>query len=192
MGIFYDGPYAEDVNRDAFHEGYAGRLWPDGSITSTWDGEPGSTGHSGLLGACECGWRSDRIRPPGQDDSPEYQAALRDFTTEHLDPLIDAAKRRSWPRWVATVTAQANQVCELVTQGRLDDADDLLRELRDEVARRIPVVAELRAECEYQAEREHSGAVLVFTPLTDVPRPATWLRPAPPPTHTPPGVGHGR
>src|SRR3954447_17738321 len=99
MGIVYAGPYADDVNYDANHEGYAGRLWPDGSLTGSWGGDVGWTGHIGLVGGCDCGWRSARVHPPGDFGGPEYEAAERDFEIEHLAPLIEAAKQRSWPDW---------------------------------------------------------------------------------------------
>ena len=192
MGVIYDGPYAEDVNRDALHEGYPARIMPDGTLTSTWGGSYGWTGHVGFVAACDCGWRSDRTRPPGEYDGPEYEAALHDFQTQHLDPLIEEAKRDSWPRWVRAITSYATSLAELAASGRLDDADDQLHALRDEVAHRMSVIAELRAEQEYRAASELNTAVLVFTPLTDTPRPPTWTTAAPPDPSPPPDQPHGR
>ena len=72
MPIVHAGPYADDVNYDAHHEGYAARLWPDGNLTASWGGDVGWTGHIGLVGACDCGWRSDRYRScdPASDPMP--------------------------------------------------------------------------------------------------------------------------
>lgn len=184
MGMIYDGPYAEDVNRDGMHEGYVGRVLPDRSVTASWDLNDW-TDHIGLVGACSCGWQSPYVRPPGEDDSPDYEAALRDFEHGHLDPLIDEARAASWPRWVHTVTAYANRVADLTAQGRYDEASSQLHALATEVTRRDGVIAQIRAEEPYRAARALSSPVLVFAPLD---RPARSTRPAPPPP-TPPGPG---
>ena len=191
MGLIYDGPYAEDVNRHGMHEGYVARLLPDGTATSSWDLNDW-TDHSGLVGACSCGWQSTRVRPPGEDDGPEYEAALRDFELEHLDPLIDQARKASWPRWVAAVTAYANRIADLIRQGRYDEASSQLQALTTEVTRRDGVIAQLQAEQDYRAARELDSPVLVFAPPT---RPARHTRPAPPPApppEAPPGQSHGQ
>jgi hypothetical protein len=190
MGIVYAGPYADDVNYDALHEGYAGRLWPDGRITGSWGGDVGWTGHSGLVAACDCGWRSDRIHPPGDYESPEYEAAERDFETEHLTPLIEAAKRRSWPDWVARVTARAEQVAWLVAGDQFDDAADILGTLRDDVDHREAVLADLALDRDSAAAHDSGSTVPArpFGPIGDGPvalpgPPTSTAVSAPPPIH---------
>jgi hypothetical protein len=144
MGIVYVGPYADDVHAEADHEGYAARLWPDGRITGSWGGEHGWTGHIGLVGACDCGWCSDRIRLSGDLNSPEYEAAERDFEVEHLDPLIKAAKNRSWPDWARRTADRANYIATLVEQDRRGEAREALDRLRDDVNRRLLILGDLR------------------------------------------------
>jgi hypothetical protein len=72
-----------------------------------------------------------------------HAAAERDFETEHLAPLIEAAKKRSWPTWVARVTAQAEQAARLVAQDQIDDAADILATLTDDVQHRAAILADL-------------------------------------------------
>jgi hypothetical protein len=180
MGVFYDGPYADDVNHDAFHEGYAARLMPDGTLSSAWGGLDGLTGHTGLVGACDCGWRADLVHPPGDYASPSYEAAEEDFRTQHLQPLIEAARQQSWPRWTTHVTGLAAQVADHAQRGRLDDAEDLLRELRQTLDRRIPVLAELRAEHEYAQDRQGDASRAFASPVTN-----PVDQPLPPPTPAP-------
>ena len=184
MGIVCDGAYADDVHHDAFHEGYAGRLWPDGTLGATWGSEYGWTGHSGLVGACDCGWRSDRIHPPGDYDGPEHEAAERDFETQHLQPLIEEARQRSWPQWSRRVAALADQIADLAHRGRLDNARDILDSLGETVLRRGAVLAEL--DLEQQAADERAPAAAPFGPigaqLQPLPR-DNAPQPAPPPRH---------
>ena len=163
MGIVYVGPYADDVNHDAYHEGYAARLWPDGTISGSWGGEHGSTGHIGLVGACECGWRSQSVHPAGDIDGPEHQAAKRDFETEHLDPLVEQARQRSWPLWARRVTTRAHEITHLVQAGRLGDANRILNHLRDDVGHRSTVLADLIDE--QQPAIDHEPKAKAFPPL---------------------------
>jgi hypothetical protein len=177
MGISYAGPYADDVNHDAYHEGFAGRLWPDGTLTGSWGGDVGWTGHIGLVGTCDCGWRPGAIHPAGECDGQEYQTAEHDFETQHLDPMIEEAKQRSWPHWVARVSARATEIANLVHNGRWGDATDILDGLREDVAHRAVTLAELHAEREYAAHRAAAEPAH--------PRPFIALdndHPAPPPT----------
>jgi hypothetical protein len=159
MGIVYVGPYADDVHADAYHEGYAARLWPDETITGSWGGEDGWTGHIGLVGACDCGWRSDRVHPPADFDSPEYEAAQRDFEVEHLDPLIEAARQRSWPDWARRTADRASYITTLVQQERLREARVVMDRLRDDVNARLSLLDQLSDEREAAAQRaEHALA----------------------------------
>ena len=100
----------------------------------------------GFVGACECGWRSERTRPPGDYDSAGYQAAEADFETEHLDPLIAAAKQRSWPDWAARTVSRANETANHIATGRLHDARQVLDLLRDDLNRRITIADQLAEE----------------------------------------------
>ena len=143
MGIVYLGPYADDVNDPVTHEGYAARLMPDGTLTSTWGGQYGRTGHTGLVACCECGWRGEVIRPPGDIDGPECQAAERDFETQHLDPLIEAAQRRSWPDWAERSSLRVAFILDRIAAGHPAMALRSLETLRDDLDRHIRVATEL-------------------------------------------------
>jgi hypothetical protein len=186
MGIVYVGPYADDVNHDAYHEGYAARLWRDGTISGSWGGEHGATGHIGLVGACDCGWRSRTIHPPGALDSPQYLAAERDFETEHLDRLVEQARQRSWPLWTRRVTGSANLVTQLVQAGRLGDANDILDSLRDDVSHRSTILAELIQDRQPADQHDPTPRVPAhpFVPIGDDDHP-----PMPPPAGGPPMPG---
>ena len=154
MGILYLGPYADDVNDPVTHEGYAARLMPDGTLTATWGGQYGRTGHTSLVASCECGWRGDVSYPPGDIDGPECQAAERDFETQHLNPLIEAAQRRSWPDWAERTTARVTFVVDRITAGHPDMALRSLETLRDDLDRRIRVAADLAADQQRRAARD--------------------------------------
>jgi hypothetical protein len=190
MGIVYLGPYADDVNDPVTHEGYAARLMPDGTLTSTWGGQYGRTGHIGLIACCECGWRGETVHPPGDIDSPEHQAAERDFETQHLDPLIDAASRRSWPDWAARTTARVAFVVDHISAGHPAMAVRSLETLRDELDGRIRVATDLAAEQDRDAGEEAVEPVgdrraRPFPTVTDDPAVHT----GPPPATPPPGRG---
>ena len=189
MGILYLGPYADDVNDPVTHEGYAARLMPDGTLTSTW-----GTGHTGLVARCEYGWRGQTIHPPGALDSPECQAAERDFETQHLDPLVDAAQRRSWPDWATRTTARVAFVLDRVTAGHPAIALRSLESLRDDLDRRIRVATDLAAEQQRHADEEDAAEPVgdrrarPFPTVTDTAAAHT----GPPPASPPPGRGLAR
>ena len=143
MGIVYTRAYADEVNHPVAHEGYVARLLPDGRLSSTWNDEEV---HIGLVGACSCGWRAARVRPPGEDDGPEYEWALGDFHSQHLEPLIAQTAATSWPTWTRRITGQANRITALIAAGRLEEAHHLLDTLREETTQRMSLVAELIAE----------------------------------------------
>jgi hypothetical protein len=66
MGITYTGLYADFLDPPAvWHEVYAARRMPDGTLTGNWIGGPTVTGHVALVGACTCGWHSGVQRSPG-------------------------------------------------------------------------------------------------------------------------------
>jgi hypothetical protein len=188
MGTLYLGPYADDVNDPVTHEGYAARLMPDGTLTSTW-----GTGHIGLVAVCECGWRGQTIHPPGGLDSPEYEAAERDFETQHLDPLIAAAARRSWPDWATRTTARVAFVLDRISTGHPAMAVRSLETLRDDLDRRIRVAADLAGEQQRYAEDDAAEPVGArrarpFPTVTDAAAAPT----GPPPASPSPGRGLGR
>jgi len=198
MGILYAGPYAHDLNADTDHEGYAARLMPDGTLSSGWSTDPDWPPHVGLVGACSCGWRAERVHSPGDLDGPEYQAAESDFEAEHLGPLVDAAAARSWPDWAARTISWANETAIHIAAGRPHDARYVLDLLRDDLNHRINIADELAEERDWLGTVTDQTANLLGRhdsygrPFRHVTNPTQVAAPAPPPPRDPPPRGRGR
>jgi hypothetical protein len=146
VGITYCGPYAdiiEENNRGPYpHEGYATRVMPDGTLSGSWGGDVPDDAHIGFRAACACGWAGTTLHPPGDHDSPGYQAAEDEWRHEHLQKLIDEAAG-GWIPWAERIGRVAGAVATDVQAGRLDGAVEMLRTLADEVATRQHVVDQL-------------------------------------------------
>jgi hypothetical protein len=139
----YWGPYADLI--DGEHEGYAARKMPDGTLSGTWGGEYGWDGHVGFVAACDCGWTGQTVYPPGDYDSPGYQAAEDAWDREHLQPLI-AKAAGTWPAWATTMSRRAEAIAAHVNAGRLADAGDVLARMADDLRLRQRIVADLTAQ----------------------------------------------
>jgi len=122
MGIRYTGPYAQQVED---HEGHAARKLCDGTVSAEWTEETSSL--EGFVAACSCGWRSDGEHPPTEAGK---EAAEAQWNTEHLGPLIEAA-RAGWDTWPEELVGLARYVRDRV---QAQDAAEALRVLDQMVA----------------------------------------------------------
>jgi hypothetical protein len=122
MGIRYTGPYAQQVDD---HEGHAARRLVDGTVSVAWTEETSSL--RGFVGACSCGWRAE-VEHPATEAGRE--AAEEQWNTEHLGPLIGAA-RAAWETWPEELVGLARYVRDRV---QAQDAVEALRILDQMVA----------------------------------------------------------
>ncbi|MEV6610149.1 hypothetical protein [Kutzneria sp. NPDC051319] len=122
MGIRYTGPYAQQVDE---HEGHAARKLADGTVSVEWTEETSSL--QGFVGACSCGWRGDGEHPATEAGR---EAAEAQWNTEHLGPLIEAA-RATWDSWPEELVGLARYVRDRV---QAQDAAEALRVLDQMVA----------------------------------------------------------
>jgi hypothetical protein len=122
MGIHYTGPYAEQVED---HEGHAARKLVDGTVGMQWTEETSTL--RGFVAACSCGWRGDSEHPATETGR---EAAEAQWNTEHLSPLIEAA-RAAWESWPDDLGGVARYVRDRV---QAEDAAEALRVLDQMVA----------------------------------------------------------
>ena len=125
MGRVYCGPYAQQVGG---HEGYAARLLPDETLTGTWTAETDE--FVAYVSACGCGWAGETRHSP--TDAGE-DAALEEWDRFHLAPLISAAAREFWPRWVDALAERAARVADHIAAGDPAAAVELMRRIEDDV-----------------------------------------------------------
>ena len=128
------------------HEGYAGQLLDDGTITGTYSSStiPRMTGQ--VVAACGCGW-SGTTRYPTRElfDEQAHELALGEWEHTHAVPALSAAVRdrtRRLPRLLSSLAAdldtrlgdatapQRAAVLERTLRG-LDDARVLAQDLLD-------------------------------------------------------------
>jgi hypothetical protein len=122
MGIRYTGPYAQQVDD---HEGHAARKLADGTVSVEWTEETSPL--EGFVAACSCGWRGDGDHPATEVGRA---AAEAQWNTEHLGPLIEAA-RAAWDTWPEELVGLARYVRDRL---QAQDAAEALRVLDQMVA----------------------------------------------------------
>jgi hypothetical protein len=136
MGITYHGPYADLIGSDD-HEGYAARKLPGGKLTAT------STHQTrefvGYVAECACYWTGTRVHPPTEEGR---EAAEDEWDREHLQPLIDEAKR-SWDRWADRAGGALKDVANMVRDRQFSHALRALARLIKDLETRQRVVEEL-------------------------------------------------
>lgn len=92
MGRFLsDAIYGPDVYA---HEGYAGRILDDGTVSGEWSTEVNQRATGRLAAVCSCGWRSERdwdtdTRP---DDFPGEELTDRILTVWETDHAVPAMR----------------------------------------------------------------------------------------------------
>jgi hypothetical protein len=140
MGTIYCGPLAEQADTYS-HEGYAGRILPDGTETGSWS--YATREFTGCRAHCDCGWRGTAYPPTDRGE----ELADEEWDRDHLRPLIDAAAQRhtvtaarlldltrsmraSLP---TTVDEQGRQVLTESGRGALDVVESV-EQLLDELA----------------------------------------------------------
>lgn len=102
MGTVYCGPYADQINANAYHEGYAARILPNGTETGTWTHE--TREFRNYVARCDCGWRGTAVYPPTEHGE---ELALEEWDWDHLQPLINAeADRHTIPARVLLAFAR--------------------------------------------------------------------------------------
>lgn len=142
MGTLYLGPFHEEI--DAYrHEGWAARVFPDGTETGEWGGAHGWTGHVGYRARCECGWAGSTVYSVPEPDPKESAAAEEEWFRDHITPLVEQARRTAWPQWQKTIATRAGVVCRYIEAGRYGDAISLMVALREDLDRRLRTVSEL-------------------------------------------------
>ncbi|NKE62943.1 hypothetical protein FXN61_41975 [Lentzea sp. PSKA42] len=136
MGITYDGPYADLIDSYG-HEGYAARKLPGGQLTSIWNYQ--NREFLGYVAKCECGWTGSTLHPPTEEGR---EAAHDEWDHEHLQPLINEAKR-AWHRWADRAGGDLKDVANLVRDQQFGHAASLLSRLIEQLETRQRVVTEL-------------------------------------------------
>jgi hypothetical protein len=137
MGIRYIGPYAQQVED---HEGQAARKLSDGTVSVEWTEETSSL--AGFVAACSCGWRADSEQPATEAGR---EAAEAQWNTEHLGPLIEAA-RAAWDTWPEELVGLARYVRDRVQAQDAAEALRVLRQMAADVDYRRRTVTLLAAE----------------------------------------------
>ena len=113
------------------HEGHAGRVLTDGTVTGAWSAETDARATGELAPACSCGWvGTGRWRIPGDDPTAWSSDDLDDQVTavwrsEHAVPVLTAAAEQARARLASRLRWLADQVeagrtahwvdCELTT-----------------------------------------------------------------------------
>lgn len=142
MGTIYFGPYHEEI--DTYdHEGYTARVMPDGTETSTFGGEYGWTGHVGYRARCDCGWAGATVYPVEEPDPLDSDEADEEWMREHIQPMVDQARRQTWPAWSTRDATRATSAAEHVAAGRYADALNTMQRMRDDLDARMRTVADL-------------------------------------------------
>ncbi|MGH3680129.1 MAG: hypothetical protein ACRDT2_07740 [Natronosporangium sp.] len=142
MGTTYFGPYYEEIDTYR-HEGYAARVMPDGTETSTFGGRYGRSGHVGYRARCGCGWSGSTVYPVPDDDPFECEQADLEWQRDHIDPMVEQARRTVWPSWQRQTAARAATVVEHVAAGRYRAAAEVLTALREDLDARVRTVEDL-------------------------------------------------
>ncbi len=137
MGIRYTGPYAQQVDD---HEGHAARKLADGTVSAEWTEETSSL--QGFVAACSCGWRAEGDHPATEAGR---EAAEAQWKTEHLGPLIEAA-RAAWDTWPEELVGLARYVRDRVQAQDAAEALRILDQMVADVAYRRRTVTLLAAE----------------------------------------------
>lgn len=136
MGIVYCGPYADLI--DSYnHEGYAARKLPSGKLTATWT--LATSEFIGYVAQCSCGWTGSTLFEPSEDGR---EAAGDEWDGEHLQPLIDEAKR-AWHRWADRTGGAVKGVANMVRDRQFGHASRALSRLIEDLQTRQRVVEEL-------------------------------------------------
>lgn len=143
MGTTYFGPYHEEINTYD-HEGYAARVMPDGTETSTFGGEYGWDGHIGYRARCECGWAGSTVYPVPDPDPWDSDETDQEWMREHIQPMVDQARQQTWPAWSRREAERAASAAEAMAAGRYSDALDTMRRMHDDLAARMRTVADLQ------------------------------------------------
>jgi hypothetical protein len=137
MGIRYTGPYAEQVED---HEGHAARKLADGTVSTAWADE--SSTLVAYVAACSCGWHAE-VEHPATEAGEE--AAEAQWNTEHLSPLIEAA-RTGWDAWPEELVGLARYVRDRVQAGDAAEALRILDQLVADVDYRRRIATRLAAQ----------------------------------------------
>ena len=122
MSIRYTGPYAEQVEH---HEGHAASKFVDGTVKA--ESVDNASALDAYLAVCSCGWQGD-VEHAATEEGEE--AAEAQWKTEHLGPLIDAA-RSGWDTWPDALVGQARYVRDRV---KAADPAEALRVLDQMIA----------------------------------------------------------
>lgn len=137
MGVVYSGPYDGLVERGANgypHEGYAGQLRPDGSVSPFYIEE-----FDAYVAACGCHWQGETRYPPTEEGEDQ---ALDEWRRVHLQPLVDKAAG-SWPRWADSVGNAARDAAAQIAAGQPARAAEILARLVGDVEHRVRIAEEL-------------------------------------------------
>jgi hypothetical protein len=139
MGIRYTGPYAEQVEE---HEGQAARKLTDGTVSTVWSDETSTL--SAFVAACTCGWRAEGEHPATEAGK---EAAEAQWNTEHLSPLIDAA-RATWDSWPDELAGLARYARDRMETQDTAEALRILDQMVADVDYRRRTIAQLSAQRE--------------------------------------------
>ena len=115
------------------HEGYAGRVLRDGTVSSRWSAETDALATGELAPACSCGWiGTGRWQIPGDDPTAWSSGDLDDQVTavwqsEHAVPVLTAAAGKAWARLAYELRCLADQVDDGWPAERVATALDAIR-----------------------------------------------------------------
>jgi hypothetical protein len=137
MGIRYTGPYAEQV---AEHEGQAARKLADGTVSTVWTEETSTL--QAFIASCSCGWHATAEHPATEAGK---EAAEAQWNTEHLTPLIEAA-RATWESWPDHVAGLARYARDRILAQDNAEALRILNQMFADVDYRRRTVARLTTQ----------------------------------------------
>lgn len=137
MGIRYTGPYAEQVEE---HEGHAARKLTDGTVHTTWTEETSTL--EAFVAACSCGWLAEVDHAATEKGR---EAAEAQWNTEHLSPLITAA-RAAWESWPDDLAGLARYAQDRLEAQDVPEALRILDQMVADVGYRRRTVAQLAAQ----------------------------------------------
>lgn len=131
------------------HEGYAGQVLDDGTITGTYSSETTPRMINQVVAVCGCGW-TGTTRYPSRDlfDEDAEQLALHEWEHTHARPVLERSRDQQWHRLQQLLARLAGDLhAQLKATGpgtgqdrhelldrtlrALDDAQELARDLRD-------------------------------------------------------------
>jgi hypothetical protein len=144
MGIRYTGPYAEQV---AEHEGQAARMLADGTVSTVWTEEASTL--DAFVASCSCGWRATAEHPATEAGK---EAAEAQWNTEHLIPLIEAA-RASWESWPDDLAGLARYARDRIVAQDNAEALRILDQIAADIDYRRRTVARLSGQQERGAQK---------------------------------------